>query len=143
MDVGDAEINDPDVSGANVLRIQIGIRFATAGAIVCTELARSGPWPGMGEFIERAAAAHSGVRVLGSAALSIAQVALGHASAAVLHSYHEWDVAGSVAMAIEVGAVVLDRHGEGTTLPADGLLVAAPSVADEVLSWWQETAVRR
>jgi myo-inositol-1(or 4)-monophosphatase len=50
-------------------------------------------------------------------------------------------VAGSVAMAIEVGAVVLDRRGEGTALPADGLLVAAPSVADEVLSWWQETAV--
>jgi len=50
----------------------------------------------MGGFIERAAAAHAGVRVLGSAALSIAQVALGHAAAAVLHSYHEWDVAGSV-----------------------------------------------
>lgn len=105
-----------------------------------TEFARRGPWPGMGEFIERAAAAHAGVRVLGSAALSIAQVALGHAAAAVLHSYHEWDVAGSVAMAIEAGAVVLDRHGEDTALPTDGLLVAAPGVADEVLGWWQETA---
>ena len=126
---------------ANGKQITLIDRDCTAGAIVCTELTRTGPWPGMGGFIERAAAAHAGVRVLGSAALSIAQVALGHASAAVLHSYHEWDVAGSVAMAIEVGAVVLDRRGEGTTLPADGLLVAAPSVADEVLSWWQETAV--
>jgi myo-inositol-1(or 4)-monophosphatase len=126
---------------ANGKQIKLIDRDCTAGAIVCTELTRTGPWPGMGGFIERAAAAHAGVRVLGSAALSIAQVALGHASAAVLHSYHEWDVAGSVAMAIEVGAVVLDRRGEGTALPVDGLLVAAPSVADEVLSWWQETAV--
>jgi myo-inositol-1(or 4)-monophosphatase len=125
---------------ANGKPIKLIDRASPAGAIVCTELARSGPWPGMGEFIERAAAAHAGVRVLGSAALSIAQVALGHASAAVLHSYHEWDVAGSVAMAIEVGAVVLDRRGAGTALPADGILVAAPGVADEVMAWWQKAA---
>ncbi|MFF5986160.1 inositol monophosphatase family protein [Prauserella flavalba] len=121
---------------ANGKPVQLTERARTAGAIVCTELARTGPWPGMGEFIERAAAAHAGVRVLGSAALSIAQVALGHATAAVLHSYHEWDVAGAVALAIEAGAVVLDRRGEGTVLPTDGLLVAAPGVADEVMSWW-------
>lgn len=114
-------------------------RGRSAGAIVCTELTRTGPWPGMGEFIERAAAARAGVRVLGCAALSIAQVALGHATAAVLHSYHEWDVAGAVAVAIEAGAVVLDRRGggaEGTALPTDGLLVTVPSVAEEVLGWW-------
>ncbi|HVV11064.1 inositol monophosphatase [Amycolatopsis sp.] len=126
---------------ANGKPVKLLDRTGFEGAIVCTELARKGPWPGMGLFIERAAAAHAGVRVLGSAALSIAQVALGHAVAAVLHSYHEWDVAGSVALAIEAGAVVLDRRGAGTALPADGLLVAAPSAAEEVLSWWQETAV--
>jgi myo-inositol-1(or 4)-monophosphatase len=125
---------------ANGKPVRLLDRSSTAGTIVCTELAKKGPWPGMGEFIHRAAEAHAGVRVLGSAALAIAQVALGHASAAVLHSYHEWDVAGSVALALEAGAVVLDRHGEGTALPADGLLVAAPSVAEQVLSWWQETA---
>lgn len=125
---------------ANGKVMQLVDRKTTAGAIVLTELSKTGPWPGMGRFIERAARAHVGVRVLGSAALAIAQVALGHAAAAVLHSYHEWDVAGSVAIAIEAGAVVLDRHGEGSALPADGLLVAAPSVADEVLGWWQETA---
>ncbi|GAB3586530.1 inositol monophosphatase [Amycolatopsis endophytica] len=124
---------------ANGKPVKLVDRNRIAGSIVCTELARKGPWPGMGSFIERAAEAHAGVRVLGSAALSIAQVALGHAIAAVLHSYHEWDVAGSVALAIEAGAVVLDRRGEGSRLPTDGLLVAAPSVAEEVLSWWQET----
>ena len=34
-DVGFAQISVPAFSGANVLRIQIGIPFATAGAIVC------------------------------------------------------------------------------------------------------------
>lgn len=127
---------------ANGNPVELVDRKTTSGAIVLTELSKTGPWPGMGRFIERAAMAHVGVRILGSAALAIAQVALGHAAAAVLHSYHEWDVAGSAAVAIEAGAVVLDRHGEGSALPADGLLVAAPSIADEVMSWWQETAAR-
>ncbi|GAA3020078.1 inositol monophosphatase family protein [Actinokineospora globicatena] len=126
---------------ANGVRVQLTDRTSTAGTIVCTELARNGPWPGMGGFIERASAAHAGVRVLGSAALAVAQVALGHAAAAVLHSYHEWDVAGAVALALESGALVLDRRGEDAPLPVDGLLVAAPGVAETVLSWWQETAV--
>src|SRR2546430_5210580 len=115
---------------ANGQRVSLTDRTSTAGAIVCTELARNGPWPGMGHFIERAATSHAGVRILGSAALAIAQVALGHAAAAVLHSYHEWDVAGSVALAIETGAVVLGRHGEDAPLPVDGLLVGAPCLAD-------------
>lgn len=125
---------------ANGQRVSLTDRTSTAGAIVCTELTRTGPWPGMGGFIERAASSRAGVRVLGSAALAIAQVALGHAAAAVLHSYHEWDVAGSVALALESGAAVLDRHGEDLALPVDGLLVAAPGVADQVLTWWQESA---
>lgn len=128
---------------ANGRPIQLVDRDFSVGSIVCTELTRAGMWPGMGEFVQRAAAERVGVRVLGSAALSIAQVALGHARAAVLHSYREWDVAGAVALAMEAGAVVLDRHGDGNLLPADGLLVAAPSVAEQVLAWWQETAVAR
>jgi myo-inositol-1(or 4)-monophosphatase len=57
--------------------------------------------------------------------------------AAVLHSVHEWDVAGGMALAPEVGAAVLDRNGVDASLPGDGLLVAAPAVADQVLSWWR------
>lgn len=105
--------------------------------VVCTEMTRTGPWPGMGEFISTAAIAGTGVRVLGSKCLAVAQVALGHVAAAVLHGYHEWDVAGAVSLAVESGAVVLDRRGEGAQLPVDGLLVAAPEAADEVLGWWQ------
>ncbi|OZM74777.1 inositol monophosphatase [Amycolatopsis antarctica] len=124
---------------ANGHPLRLAGHGAPAGAIVCTELIPTGPWPGMGGFIERAAAARAGVRVLGSAALSIAQVALGHAGAAVLLSYREWDVAAAVALALEAGAVVLDRRGEASPLPADGLLVATPAMAERVLDWWQDT----
>ncbi|TCP53135.1 myo-inositol-1(or 4)-monophosphatase [Tamaricihabitans halophyticus] len=123
---------------ANGKPVRLPEQAVTGGSIVCTEFARGTPWPGMGRFIERAAQAHAAVRVLGSAALAIAQVALGHVSAAVLHSYHEWDVAGALALALEAGAVVQDRNGSPDAIPTDGLLVAAPSVAEEVRSWWQD-----
>jgi myo-inositol-1(or 4)-monophosphatase len=125
---------------ANGKPVHLPERSELAGAIVCTELALRGPWPGMGEFIAHAARAHSGVRILGSAALSVVQVALGHVAAVVLDSVHEWDVAAGVAMALEVGAVVLDRRGNHVPLPTDGLLVASPLVADQVLAWWQSAS---
>jgi myo-inositol-1(or 4)-monophosphatase len=124
---------------ANGTPVLLRDRHEVTGAIVLTELTKIGPWPGMGEFISFAARSHSGVRVLGSAALAVAQVALGHAAAAVLHSYHEWDVAGAVALAVEAGASVTDRQGSGDPLPVDGLLVAAPGVADQVLGWWRQS----
>ncbi len=126
---------------ANGQRISLTDSSSAAGAIVCTELAGTGPWPGMGGFIERAAAAQAGVRVLGSVALAVAQVALGHAVAAVLHSYHERDIAGAVMLATESGATVLDRRGQDSPLPVDGLLVAAPGVVEQVMDWWQGAAV--
>jgi myo-inositol-1(or 4)-monophosphatase len=125
---------------ANGTPVRLGGQAVSS--IVCTEMTRTGPWPGMGEFISRAAVAGRGVRVLGSKALAVAQVALGHTAAAVLDSYHEWDVAGAVALAVESGAAVLDRRGEDTALPVDGLLVAMPEVAEEVLSWWQSSTSR-
>ncbi len=114
-----------------------GADEARAG-IVCTEFTKSGPWTGMDEFIASAAADHVGVRVLGSPALAITQVALGQATAAVLHSYDEWDVAGALALAIESGATVLDRRGRACRFPHDGLLVAAPGISDKAFGWWQD-----
>ncbi|MBB3662265.1 myo-inositol-1(or 4)-monophosphatase [Prauserella sediminis] len=121
---------------ANGSLVRVPGRTRTAGSIVCTELSGGSAWPGLSGFLESAAAAHTGTRVLGSSALAVTQVALGHAVAAVLHGYREWDVAGALGVAVEAGAVVLDRRGSGATLPLDGVLVAAPDVADEVLSWW-------
>jgi myo-inositol-1(or 4)-monophosphatase len=121
---------------ANGTPVRCAPRTTTAGAIVCTELTGSGPWPGMAEFIGAAAESHVGVRILGSAALAVVQVALGHAIAAVLHSPKEWDVAGALALAQEAGADIRDDAGHRVPLPAGGLIVAAPGVGDDVFGWW-------
>lgn len=126
---------------ANGTPVRLADQKETRAGIVCTELTRSGTWPGMDRFISNATKAQVGVRLLGSPALAITQVALGHATAAVLDSYEEWDVAGALALAAESGAAVLDRRGEPATLPVGGLLVAGPAVAGDVLEWWQQAAL--
>ncbi|MBV9315110.1 MAG: inositol monophosphatase [Pseudonocardia sp.] len=122
---------------ANGVPVRLSDQAAVPGCPVCTELTGDGGWPGLSIFLARAAHGRRGVRVLGSAALAVAQVALGHAVATVLDSYQEWDVAASLALAVEAGAVVLDRHGRPSQLPKDGMLVAAPPVVDDVLEWWR------
>jgi myo-inositol-1(or 4)-monophosphatase len=121
----------------NGVPVRIPERVTAVGYPVCTELARDGGWPGMDRFLTLAARAHCGVRILGSAALALAQVALGHAVAAVLPDYRPWDVAAGLALALEAGAVVLDRHGRPDPAPEDGVLVAAPAAAEDVLTWWR------
>ena len=117
---------------ANGVPVRVTPRSPTGG-LVCSELtpARAG------RFARAAAAAHAGVRVLGSSALAITQVALGHAVAAVLDSYDEWDVAGAVCLATEAGAVVVDGEGRPDPMPRGAMLVTVPEALDEVLAWWR------
>jgi myo-inositol-1(or 4)-monophosphatase len=117
---------------ANGLPVRIAPRATTAGGLVCSEL---GPTRSPA-FARRAAANHTGVRVLGSAALAITQVALGHAVAAVLDGYREWDVAGALCLAVEAGAQVVDATGRPDPLPVGGVVVAVPGALDDVLGWW-------
>jgi myo-inositol-1(or 4)-monophosphatase len=118
---------------ANGVPVRITPRAPTGG-LVCCELSpdRAGP------FFRVAAAGHAGVRVLGSAALAITQVALGHAVAAVLDSYREWDVAGALALAAEAGALVVDGQGRSDPLPGGTLIVAVPGALETVLGWWRD-----
>lgn len=119
---------------ANGVPVRIAPR-AIEGGLVCAELS---PERASG-FTAQATAAHTGVRVLGSAALAITQVALGHAVAAVLDHYREWDVAGALCLASEAGAVVVDGAGCPDPLPTDGVVVAVPGALDTVLGWWHDT----
>ena len=90
-----------------------------------------------GAFTAAAAAGHVGVRALGSSALAITQVALGHAVAAVLEGFQEWDVAGALCLAAEAGAVVVDGAGRPDPLPSGRLVVAIPEALPSVLEWWR------
>ncbi|RTL70866.1 MAG: inositol monophosphatase [Pseudonocardiaceae bacterium] len=114
---------------ANGTVVRVADRDDPAGGLVCAE-------PATEPLLRAARAGHAGVRVLGSSALAITQVATGQAVAAVLEGYQEWDVAGALALALGAGAVVLDRTGRPDPMPADGMVVAAPGVAAVVLDWW-------
>ncbi|MGQ0577182.1 MAG: inositol monophosphatase family protein [Pseudonocardia sp.] len=114
---------------ANGVAVEVGTRGA-AGGLVCCELGGSA----QGRFL-RAAGARA--RVLGSAALAITQVALGHAAAAIVDGHREWDVAGALCLAVESGAVVVDALGRPDPLPTGVALVARPGALDVVLDWWR------
>jgi myo-inositol-1(or 4)-monophosphatase len=65
------------------------------------------------------------------------RLALGHAVAAVLEGYHEWDVAGAACLAAEAGAVIVDGNGRPDPLPSGAMVVAVPGALDAVLGWWR------
>lgn len=106
---------------------------APAGGLICVEL---GPGRTAG-FTRRAAAGHAAIRSLGSSALAITQVALGHAVAAVLEGHREWDVAGAACLATEAGATIVDGSGRPDPLPGEAMIVAVPGALDAVLGWWR------
>ncbi len=116
---------------ANGVPVRVTPR-SPVGGLVCAELTVDRA----AAFTPRAVAAHVGVRMLGSSALAVTQVALGHAVAAVLDKYREWDVAGALCLAQEAGALVVDGDGRPDRLPAGAMVVAAPGALDEVLGWW-------
>lgn len=118
---------------ANGVPVRAVARTSLTGSVICAESPASG-------LLARAAAAHVGVRVLGSAALAVAQVALGRAVATVLDSYREWDVAGALCLAVESGAVVVDTGGRPDPMPSGGLIVGLPEVVEQVYAWWKGAA---
>jgi myo-inositol-1(or 4)-monophosphatase len=114
---------------ANGVAVPSGTR-GPAGGPVCCELGGDGA----AAFLR---AAGTRARVLGSAALAIMQVALGHAGAAAVDGHRAWDVAGALCLAAESGAVVVDALGRPDPLPAGALLVARPAAVETVLEWWR------
>ena len=120
---------------ANGRRVPPGALTSLAGSLVFAEPSKPGERPDLPLLIDRVRAAHAGLRIVGSSALAITQVALGRAAAAVLPSagYHVWDVAGALGLALEAGMTVADLDGVESLLPLDGLIVAAPAVLNQVV----------
>ena len=127
--------------GVTTLRLDHGTRIAPpppptslAGRLLAVEPSPDGTRPNLSVLMPRLRAAHMGLRILGSSALAIAEVALGKVAAALLPAvgYAAWDVAGALALATEAGMTVIDLGGTGGPIPLHGLLVSAPAVADDV-----------
>ncbi len=65
-----------------------------------------------------------GVRVLGSAALDLAYVAMGRFDAAWSHDLNAWDVAAGLLFVRESGGFVHDLYGNGNPLTSGGFIAA-------------------
>ncbi|MER5914206.1 inositol monophosphatase family protein [Streptomyces sp. NPDC001982] len=107
------------------------------GHVFLTEWAAHAHWPGLDALLTALAARHCTARVMGSTALSLAQVAAGRATAAAIGEFHAVDGLPAYLIATEAGVVALPE------LPSydKPLLLAAPGVADEVAELWH--AIRR
>lgn len=113
-------------SGAwlNGAPIRCAARESLHGTVVLTEWNSHRPWPGASEMIERLAAQYCTVRVMGSSALSLANLAAGRAAGVVLGSFHPVDCMAGALIAAESGAHL------DVTLPSEaGVLATAPGQA--------------
>ena len=97
------------------------------GTVLLTELNGHLPWPGMYQMIDALGERHCTVRVMGSSALSLAQLAAGRAAAVVLGEYHPVDAMAGLLIAAEAGAVI-----DYVIPPPAGVTAAAPLLAAQV-----------
>ena len=112
------------------LHVMDGVSLS--GSVVMTELLNQYPWDGMFGFINILAKHNATVRIMGSSALAIAQVAAGRVVAAVFDDSGRLDVAAGILIAIEAGAVVLKDGKALETIPEGRLIVACPDVIDVI-----------
>jgi myo-inositol-1(or 4)-monophosphatase len=107
------------------------------GHVVMTEWAAHAPWRGMGTVLEELSARYCTVRVMGSTALSLAQVAAGRAAGGMIGTYQAVDGMPALLIGLEAGALAFDDDGPVTGEPSGGLLLAAPGAAEELHRIWR------
>ncbi|WP_427167830.1 inositol monophosphatase family protein [Streptomyces sp. C1-1] len=109
------------------------------GHAFLTEWAAHAHWPGMDDLLRELAARHCTVRIMGSTALSLVQVAAGRAVAAAIGEFHPVDALPPLLIATEAGAVAVPE------LPAydTPLLLVAPQAAPEATALWEKSVLRR
>ncbi|GAA2575204.1 inositol monophosphatase [Dactylosporangium fulvum] len=112
-----------------------------AGEVLLTEWSKNRPWPGMYTVLTEVSDRFGATRIMGSCALALASVGAGRAAGALIPGrYNLWDVAAGALIAREGGALVHGRDGVSGGVPEDGILAAAPGVADEIWQLWRAAA---
>lgn len=102
-----------------------------AGSVVLTEWLAHVPWDGMTRMLAGLAEAHCTARIMGSSALSLAQVAAGRAAGAVIGRFSAIDDLAAAYIAVRAGAEVISA--DGTLVPPyGGIAVTAPGVTDQL-----------
>jgi myo-inositol-1(or 4)-monophosphatase len=106
-----------------------------AGGLVLTELAGDEPWPGLAQLLARLGGRHCAGRLMGSSALSLAQVAAGSAYGVLLPSFDPVDVAAGVLMAREAGATVLVPQAADAVLAGGGRTGTSAGAETGLAAW--------
>ncbi|GKQ38773.1 inositol monophosphatase family protein [Streptomyces sp. A012304] len=122
----------------NGVPIRAADHTTLTGHVFLTEWAAHAHWPGLDALLAELAARHCTARVMGSTALSLAQVAAGRATATAIGAFHPVDGLPALLIATEAGAVAMPP------LPAydEPLLLAAPGAAAEAAEVWRATVAR-
>jgi myo-inositol-1(or 4)-monophosphatase len=107
------------------------------GGIVLTELQAQSLWPGLDTLMAALAAEGCVTRIMGSNALSLASVGAGRALATVIGAFGPLDCLAGMLVAREAGARVVSRPGGDEPVTGEGLLCAAPGVADLLARLWR------
>jgi fructose-1,6-bisphosphatase/inositol monophosphatase family enzyme len=107
------------------------------GGILLTELTMQSLWPGTAELMTAAAAEGCVTRIMGSNALSLASVGAGRALATVIGQFNQVDCLAGALIARESGARVRSRSGVDRPVLGEGVLCAAPGIADELVRLWE------
>lgn len=107
--------------------------------VMLTELSAHAPWPGLPRLLDRAAAAHVTLRIMGSGTLTLSGIAAGWGQAAVVHSFSPIDHLAALLLVHEAGGVVRDENGRDTLFPEAGLgvMVASRAAADQAFALWR------
>ncbi len=118
----------------------VGTADPLAGRVVCTELAGHLPWPGMVELLAALGERFCTLRIMGSGTMSLAGVAAGRGSGAVIGKFGPVDHLAAALIVHEAGGVVLDAAGSPDLFPSSGgILAAAPEAVDALYALWRDT----
>ena len=114
-------------------------RRGLTGGVVLTEWARHEPWTGMIAVLAALAERHCTTRVMGSSTLTLAHIAAGRCTGAVVGEFHPEDHLAATLLADEAGLAVWDESGTQQPFPRDGgVMVCAPEAADELFALWRD-----
>ncbi|WP_067623407.1 inositol monophosphatase family protein [Alicyclobacillus acidiphilus] len=102
------------------------------GGVVTSELSNHLYWSGMAAAMQSLQDEFVTVRIMGSSALSIVQVAAGRAIGAMLGGSSFIDVSAAILIATEAGATVRSALGDDRFGAGIGMIAAHPSVADKL-----------
>lgn len=117
--------------------IQVTDDKGLTGHVFMTEWAAHALWRGMDTVLAELSDRYCTVRIMGSTALSLAQVAAGRASAAAIGTFQAVDGLPALLIGTEAGALAFDDNGPAAFDITGGLLLAAPAAAEEAHSIWR------